>query len=69
MPPPFAENVYYDLHQQWDEPNTFFIIRGWSSQAAIDAHAGNAHVAQVMKKLGPLLTLGPSFRFTNRVGN
>ena len=59
--------LYYDLHQKRDEPNTFFIIDGWTDQAAVDAHASNAHVAKVMKALGPLLTFGPSLTFTTRV--
>ena len=61
--------LYYDLHQKRDDPNTFFIIDGWTDQAAVDAHSGNAHVAEVMKELGPLLTFGPSLTFTNRVSN
>jgi quinol monooxygenase YgiN len=61
--------LYYALHQKRDEPNTFFIMDGWTDQAAVDAHAGNAHVAEVMKELGPLLTFGPSLTFTTRVSN
>ena len=59
--------LYYDLHQKLGEPNTFFIIDGWANQAAVDAHAGNPHVASVMTELGPLLTFGPSLTFTSRV--
>ena len=61
--------LYYALHQKRDEPNTFFIMDGWTDQAAVDAHAGNAHVAEVMNELGPLLTFGPSLTFTTRVSN
>lgn len=61
--------LYYNLHQKLDEPNTFFIIDGWSSQEAVDAHARNAHVAAVMKELGPLLTYGPALTLTSRVSN
>jgi quinol monooxygenase YgiN len=61
--------LYYNLHQKLDEPNTFFIIDGWASQAAVDAHASNAHVASVMKELGPLLTFGPSLTFTSRLSD
>ncbi|UST52413.1 antibiotic biosynthesis monooxygenase (plasmid) [Comamonadaceae bacterium OTU4NAUVB1] len=59
--------LYYDLHQKLDAPDTFFIIDGWANQAAVDAHAGNAHVAEVMKELGPLLTFGPSLTLTSRL--
>jgi quinol monooxygenase YgiN len=61
--------LYYHLHQKLDAPDTFFIIDGWANQAAVDAHAGNAHVAEVMKELGPLLTFGPSLTFSTRVSD
>lgn len=61
--------LYYNLHQKQDEPHTFFIIDGWANQAAVDAHASNAHVASVMKELGPLLTFGPSLTFTSRLSD
>ena len=59
--------LYYNLHQKLGDPNTFFIMDGWVNQAAVDSHAGNAHVANVMKDLGPLLTYGPSLTFTTRL--
>lgn len=61
--------LYYHLHQKLDAPDTFFIIDGWANQAAINAHAGNAHVADVMKELGPLLTFGPSLTVSARVSD
>ncbi|EJL49833.1 hypothetical protein PMI09_05364 [Rhizobium sp. CF122] len=61
--------IYYDLHQKIDDPNTFFILDGWTNQDAVDAHAANPHVAQVMKDLGPLLTFGPSITLSTRVSD
>lgn len=61
--------LYYDLHQGIDDPNTFFIHDGWLNQAAVDHHAGNEHVASVMKELGPLLTFGPSITLSTRVSD
>ena len=58
--------LYYNLHQKIDAPDTFFIIDGWTDRAVVDAHAKNAHVAEVMKELGPLLTFGPSLTLTSR---
>ena len=55
--------IYYDLHQRIDDPNTFYILDGWTNQDAMDAHAANPHVAEVMKELGPLLTFGPSITY------
>jgi len=61
--------LYYDLYQRLDEPNTFFILDGWVDQAAVDSHAFNEHVAQVMKELAPLLTFGPSIMLTTRTSD
>jgi quinol monooxygenase YgiN len=61
--------LYYDLHQKIDDPNTFFIIDGWANQDAVANHANNAHVAEVMKELGPLLTFGPSLTLSSRVSD
>ena len=33
--------IYYDLHQKIDDPNTFFIIDGWTNQDAVDAPRTN----------------------------
>lgn len=61
--------LYYDVQQRIDDPNTFYIIDGWKDQGAIDAHAGNDHVAEVMRELGPLLSFGPSLSFSKRISN
>ena len=61
--------LYYDLYQRLDEPTTFFILDGWVDQAAVDSHATNAHVAEVMQELGPLLTFGPSITLTTRTSD
>jgi quinol monooxygenase YgiN len=59
--------LYYDLYQTIDDPNTFFIIDGWASQDAMDAHANNDHVAEIMKDLHPLLVFGPHLTLSTRV--
>jgi quinol monooxygenase YgiN len=61
--------LYYDLYQRIDAPDTFFILDGWVDEAAVQSHAAHSHVAEVMKKLGPLLTFGPSITLTTRVSN
>ena len=40
-----------------------------ASRRAVDAHAANAHVAEVMKDLGPLLTFGPSITLNKRISD
>lgn len=61
--------LYYDLYQEITDRNTFYIIDGWTNQAAMDAHANNPHVAKVMEELGPLLVFGPSITLSTRVSD
>jgi quinol monooxygenase YgiN len=61
--------LYYELHQKIDDPNTFYIIDGWTTQSAVDSHAANPHVAKVMAELGPLLVFGPSIALSTRVSD
>lgn len=61
--------LYYDLHQSAAQPNIFYILDGWANQEAVDQHAGNEHVASVMKELAPLLTFGPFITLSTRVSD
>lgn len=47
--------LYYDLYQQRDQPDTFRIVDGWVSAAAIEAHAAHPNVPRVVEQLLPLL--------------
>ena len=47
--------LYYDLYQQLDEPDTFYIVDGWRSEAAVAAHAVHLNVLRVVDQLLPLL--------------
>jgi quinol monooxygenase YgiN len=47
--------LYYDLYQQVDEPNTFYIIDGWASEEAVAAHTMHPNVSRVVAQLLPLL--------------
>jgi quinol monooxygenase YgiN len=47
--------LYYDLYQQTDAPDTFTIVDGWASDAAIAAHTAHPNVARVVAQLNPLL--------------
>ena len=59
--------LYYDVYQKIGDPNTFYIVDGWANQDAVDTHAQNSHVAEVMKELGPLLVFGPAITLSTRV--
>ena len=61
--------LYYDLYQKIDDPNTFYIIDGWENQDAVDAHADNPFVAEVMEELRPLLVFGPSITLSTRASD
>ncbi len=47
--------LYYDLYQNISKPDTFYIMDGWVSDAAIEAHTAHPNVARVVEQLQPLL--------------
>lgn len=47
--------LYYDLYQQTDEPNTFYIVDGWVSAEAIATHTEHPNVPRIVEQLLPLL--------------
>ncbi|MFZ3572316.1 putative quinol monooxygenase [Streptomyces sp. BH097] len=49
--------LYYDINQQTDEPDTFYIIDGWASDEAIAEHTAHPNVARVVDQLVPLLAV------------
>jgi quinol monooxygenase YgiN len=61
--------LYYDLYQKVGDQDTFYILDGWVDQAAVDSHAADPHVAEVMKELGPLLVFGPSITLSTRASD
>jgi quinol monooxygenase YgiN len=47
--------LYYDINQQTDEPDTFYIVDGWASEEAIATHTEHPNVGRVVEQLLPLL--------------
>jgi quinol monooxygenase YgiN len=47
--------LYYDLYQGRDLPDTFVLLDGWASEAALAAHTVHANVSRVVDQLTPLL--------------
>ena len=47
------------LRYEWyraQTPQTFVLIEGWTGDAAVQAHLGAPHMAQMFQKLGPLMS-------------
>ncbi|KQX43186.1 MULTISPECIES: putative quinol monooxygenase [unclassified Ensifer] len=61
--------LYYDLYQRADDPNTFFILDGWSSQAAAAGHGEHPNVRRVLEHLLPLLVRPPSIIVSKRISD
>jgi quinol monooxygenase YgiN len=59
--------LYYDLYQQINEPDTFYIIDGWASEEAVAAHAAHPNVSRVVDQLLPLLESPLMVTTSNRV--
>jgi quinol monooxygenase YgiN len=47
--------LYYDLYQQSDEPDAFYIVDGWVSADAVAIHGEHPNVVRVVDQLLPLL--------------
>jgi len=59
--------LYYDVYQQRDEPDTFYIVDGWASQAAVEAHSAHPNVSRVVGQLLPLLASPLAVTTSSRV--
>jgi quinol monooxygenase YgiN len=47
--------VKYTLHQSTNEPGAFSIVERWRSQADLDAHFGQPHMAPMQEVFGYLV--------------
>ncbi|MFJ1256638.1 putative quinol monooxygenase [Cupriavidus sp. CuC1] len=47
--------LYYDINQELNDPDTFYIVDGWASEAAVTAHVVHPNVPKVVEQLLPLL--------------
>ena len=50
--------LFYDLHQDREDPARFVFFEGWASQAALDAHNASPHLVALQKQLPDLLVDG-----------
>lgn len=48
--------LYYDLYQERDRPDTFVLLDGWATEAALASHAVHPNVTRVVDQLSPLLS-------------
>src|SRR5438128_9016970 len=51
--------IVYFLNKDVDDADTFVVYERFKSVAALEAHAKSAHVAEVLKKITPLLDGDP----------
>lgn len=51
--------LFYDLHREVEDANSFVILDGWQDKSAFEAHASSAHVATTLARLEPLLAAAP----------
>jgi quinol monooxygenase YgiN len=47
--------LYYDLYQQSDVPDVFYIVDGWASDDDVATHTEQSTVTRVVERLLPLL--------------
>lgn len=61
--------LYYDIFQEQNDPDVFYILDGWANQAAVDAHVEHPNVPRVNALLHPLLVEGPTLTFGKRISD
>jgi quinol monooxygenase YgiN len=61
------ECLYYRLYQELGDPTVFFIWDGWANQSALDRHAHDPHVLDVVAKLEPHLAAPTMLRVTRQL--
>jgi quinol monooxygenase YgiN len=59
----------YDLYQQSDAPDVFYIVDGWASQDAVATHAEHPTVISVVERLLPLLDVPLVVTTSNRISD
>lgn len=59
--------LYYDVYQQSNDLDTFYIIDGWASEKAVTAHTAHPNVSRVVEQLLPLLESPLKVTTSNRV--
>lgn len=60
--------VAYYLNRDVDDPSVFVMYEQFASVAALEAHAKTPHVAELLKKIGPLLDGAPAVKVYSVAG-
>jgi len=58
----------YYLNRDVEDPSTFVVFERFKSVAALESHAKTAHVADVLKKITPLLAGDPAVKVYSIAG-
>ena len=61
--------LYYNIFQEKDDLNAFFILDGWKNQAAVDAHVLHPNVLRINALLKPLLSEDLKLTFGQRLSD
>lgn len=61
--------LYYDIFQERDNPNKFYILDGWANQEAVDAHVKHPNLPRVGAMLGPLVIGKQQLTFGKRISD
>lgn len=59
--------LYYEIFQERNDLNSFYILDGWKDQAAVDAHIQHPNVLRVNALIRPLLTEDQKLTFGQRI--
>ena len=59
----------YDLYQQSDAPDVFYIVDGWASDDDVATHTEQSTVTRVVERLLPLLEVPLVVTTSNRISD
>ena len=59
--------IYFDLHEELDDPAHFVFHENWASRALLERHLAAPHVQAFVKRAGHLLVEPPSIKVYRRV--
>ena len=61
--------LYYDIFQEREDPNAFYLLDGWRDQAAVDSHIRHPNVLRVNDLIGSLVIGKQQLTFGQRLSD
>jgi quinol monooxygenase YgiN len=60
--------MFYNLHIDQSDPNTFYFLEGWKDQSAFDFHASTDYVKAINADAGVMTSSPSRVEFMHKIG-